>query len=434
MRPKLLRFFEHEPVVYQRSYPLIGSEEVFLFTAPYQKALADLHTSTAGRYYELRNGGIKFCEQVGALQIGDLVIEVLPKMDREVTNKTLWHRVLLDMLKACGRLDLSSNHLANLDLRKNTLPELYFERYITELEELLRQGLVRKYRNEESNVNALKGKLNFAKHLNYNIVHPARFYTRHTIYDRNHLLHQVLRQALLVVAQNNRSFYLRDRVNRLLLEWPEGRPAKIEASLFDRLVLDRKTADYAAAISIARLLLLNYHPDIKAGGQQVLTLMFDMNALWEEFIYRRLKTAAAANNWQLLDQKKHSYWSNDSSYKLLIPDLLLIHRESGKRIVLDTKWKRPQQQKPDDHDLRQLLAYQLYFKADHAYLLYPGRTWANAPGQFHTDVFRSNYKLFQDVQPKAGFLFTTVLNEDRLIDRTNFLETELVNLLKKQLA
>jgi len=239
---------------------------------------------------------------------------------------------------------------------------------------------------------------------------------------------------LVLVAENNSSFLLRDRVNRLLLEWPESRPVKVEPPLFERLQLDRKTAAYETAISIARLLLLNYHPDIKAGRQHVLALMFDMNALWEEFICRRLKTAAATNGWQLLDQKKYGYWSSGSTGKILIPDILLIHRETGKRVILDTKWKRPKQQRPDDQDLRQMLAYQLYFKADQAYLLYPGRFWDCAQGQFHNDIFRSEEKLFQNVKQHAGLLFTTVLNEDRLIDRKTFLKTELVTLLKKNLA
>lgn len=434
-KPKLLRFFEHDIVAYQRSHQLAGSEELFTFTEPYQTGLAELHTSTNGRYYELRNNGIKFCEQVGALQVGDLVIEVLPKMDRETTDKTLWHRVLLDMLKACGRLDLRSDHLAGLELQKNTLPELYFEHYVTELEILFRRGLARRYRSEESNVNSLKGKLNFSRQVQQNLFHPARFYTRHTVYDRQHVLHQVLRQALGVIAENHTSFRLRDRVSRLLLEWPKGKPVKVEPALFDRLTLDRKTADYAAALSIARLLLLNYHPDITAGRQQVLALMFDMNALWEEFMVCRLKAAAAAHGWKLLAQKKFGYWSCGNRTKILIPDILLIHQDTQKRVILDTKWKRPQQSRPDDQDLRQLLAYQLYFKADHAYLLYPGSQWGDSPGQFHNEVYLSEEPLFAAANHHAGMLFTSVLNEqNRLIDRANFLDTELVGLLKGKLA
>ncbi|HNU62307.1 MAG: hypothetical protein M0R67_00860 [Candidatus Cloacimonas sp.] len=42
-------------------------------------------------------------------------------------------------------------------------------------------------------------------------------------------------------------------------------------------------------MDIARLLLCNYHPDLKSDRNNVLTLMFDMNLLWESFIYHSIR-------------------------------------------------------------------------------------------------------------------------------------------------
>jgi 5-methylcytosine-specific restriction enzyme subunit McrC len=39
--------------------------------------------------------------------------------------------------------------------------------------------------------------------------------------------------------------------------------------------------------------------------------------------------------------------------------------------VIDTKWKLPERNKPSDNDLKQMFAYNHYWKCTHSLLLYP---------------------------------------------------------------
>jgi len=140
---------------------------------------------------------------------------------------------------------------------------------------------------------------------------------------------------------------------------------------------------------------LNYHPDLRGGRESVLALMFNMNELWEEFVFRRLKSCEKHFKWKVSDQRRFKYWSVESKGKLLIPDILIEYPD-GQKLIIDTKWKRPAKNKPDDHDLRLLPAYKLYYQSDSAYLLYPCYNQASyiIAGQYHAKPYRSNNLVF----------------------------------------
>ena len=155
-------------------------------------------------YYTLIANGVGFKSYVGVIQIGDLQIEVLPKADKNSKNdEKKWRNVLIGMLLAVGDLDALAPSSSALSLHANSILELYFALYLKELDYLLHRGLVKKYRKVEGNVTALKGSLVFGKHIQQNVTHQERFYTRHTVYDREHKLHQILYKALLAVHQLN---------------------------------------------------------------------------------------------------------------------------------------------------------------------------------------------------------------------------------------
>lgn len=428
---KLIRFFEHDRVNFSTTYLLVGQNEgqefVFEKNKKYQRSLSIYHQNGGSDYFSLEHNGIKFKQFVGAIQVDDLTIEILPKVDREVEgDKVFWHSILLDMLKACKKLKPSSKQSASLNLKHNSILELYLELYVDELEYIFHSGLIKKYKKAEGNLNVLKGALVFSKHIQQNLIHAERFYTRHTEYNQSHALHQVLKQALEICDQLSSSYRLTDRIKRLLLVWPEHKQVQIYPSLFQKFKNDRKSASYHEALVIAKLLLLNFHPDIKGGNEHVLSLMFDMNRLWEEFVYQKLLECSDALGVVIHQQTHVDFWNSEHSTKQVKPDLVLI--SNGKTVVLDTKWKQPDDFWPNDNDLKQMFVYKLYYYADDAILLYPGIVESNSTvGNFHNELHhtvkhKNNFAINTDLNLGCRMGFLNILVEGKLLDRNSFVE------------
>jgi 5-methylcytosine-specific restriction enzyme subunit McrC len=102
--------------------------------------------------------------------------------------------------------------------------------------------------------------------------------------------------------------------------------------------------------------------------------MFDMNRLWEAYVYQVIRKAVKENE-KVSAQQSKDFWESTHVSNKIRPDMLLEFGEH--RIILDTKWKMPENSKPADSDLHQMFAYNIRFKAKRSYLLYPSQDMKN---------------------------------------------------------
>jgi 5-methylcytosine-specific restriction enzyme subunit McrC len=381
---KLIRVFEHDKLT-SKSHCVKGEE---LGDKIIDK-LWQYNDANKNIYFEAIRHGVKFKNYVGVIQIGNTTIEILPKADKNNTSsedeKEIWHKVLLKMLAHCKKIKVDAVSEASLKKRYHSLLDLYFEIFLNEVSQLLQHGLIKKYAKNSGNVTALKGRLDFAKNIQQNLIRQERFYTIHQIYDCNHLINQILFKALQVLKTITTNTYLIDGVNRLLLNFPEVKEIQINKSHFDRIISNRKTIPYNEALKIAKMILLNYSPDIKGGDENMLALLFDMNKLWEEYIYRMLLKVDDSNI-KVNFQNRDKFWNN----KLIKPDIVISRtylidgKKMEKHFIIDTKWKIKEVAEPDDDDLKQMYVYNMYWESEKSMLLYPTTNIKNTSfGKFH---------------------------------------------------
>ncbi len=362
---KHITVFEHETVRFDKGEKKITKDQFHALEQYYGEGVP---------FFDLCYNGVKFNEHVGVLQVGRTLIEVLPKADKIKTDESSenkWRNILIGMLKAVGDFSIKQTSSSDLKIRPNTILDSYFEMFIKEVEFLLHTGLVKKYRKTESNSTALKGNLQFSKHIQQNHTHQERFYVRHNIYDTNHLLHSVLYKAIRLLSQINTNAALKSRIGALLLYFPEMPDLKVTESTFNKIVFNRKTESYKKAIEIARLILLQYHPDLSKGHNHVLALMFDMNDLWEQFIFVSLRKQNKVPGIKIKAQSSKYFWKSEKGYRSTMRPDIFIQQEDN-NIILDTKWKNLCGANPSTDDLRQMYVYSRYFDAKKAALVYPG--------------------------------------------------------------
>ena len=357
---KSISVFEHEVLRIDKGEKLISIEQL--------DALRAFHGEKGTPYFSLIHNGVKFNEYVGVLQVGHLSIEILPKADKN-NDIHEWRRVLIEMLRMVGMTDVIITGKSFLSLKTNKILDVYIELFLIELERLMHKGLVKRYRKTESNLLALKGAVQFSRHVQQNSIHKERFYVRYTTYDKEHEFNQVLYKTLLLIEQINTNPLLHSRIATAHLEFPELSHIVVNKAWFDRVRYTRKTESYQNALTIARLLLLNFHPDIRTGRNYVLALLFDMNALWERFVYVSLKKHL--KDYTLIAQKVKPYWiANGKRAVNIKPDIVI--NKGNKSYVIDTKWKVLDKVRPADSDLQQMYAYTKYFQTSHTLLIYPG--------------------------------------------------------------
>lgn len=373
------------------------------FTEKHWKNLIQLNELHDGAYFSIIHQGIKFSSYVGVIQVRDLTIEILPKVDN-TESKTDWREVLIAMLKECKKLSADTFGNAHVQKQNINLLDLYFDLFLSEIEILIHQGIIKKYRQESSNVSALKGKLLFGKNIQKNLIHKERFYTVHQEYDKDHLLNQILNEALNVVAQFTRGGRLSDRCNRVLMMFPELSRIQISTDTFKKIVLNRKSTSYSRALELARLILLNYSPDIKGGKEKMLAILFDMNTLWEEYVLRQLKKASIGTDINVKGQSNKRFWKT----RTVRPDILI--ETETETIVVDTKWKRITNSRPSIEDLRQMYVYNKYWGAERSILLYPQpNKIANVMGLF----YKENSQI-EDDSNQCEVRFESILEDGKL--------------------
>ncbi|HAY3541052.1 restriction endonuclease [Elizabethkingia anophelis] len=406
---KFIQVFEYQKLRYDDSG---------YFRKHHFDAMVKFNELHQNKYFTIIHQGIRFGSYVGVIQIGGLTIEILPKADNnENADKNLWQNVLLNMLKICKKIQVESISETQLKKRYHSILDVYFELYLNEIERLVKKGLIKKYRKKQSNQNALKGKLLFAQNIQQNVVHKEHFYCEHQVYDKNHLLHQILYKGLLVLkAFVNDS--LKDKLNRLLFEFQDIENINIQKKHFDKIIIDRKNNDYQKAINIAKIIILNYSPRLNYGNENLLTLLFDMNALWEEYIFRILQKHKTEEI-EVSFQNSDKFWEN----KRIRPDIVL--KTKDETFVIDTKWKIIEVNNPSDDDLKQMFVYNLHWKAEKTLLLYPKTNQIDSNfGTFHYDNLGKKCKL--------GFVDVTNENE-RSIQNSRFIVNEILKKLESYL-
>lgn len=352
---KIISFFEHQSCC---DLP----EDVL-------KGLQSFYGEKGVPYYSLTHKGVKFSSYVGVLQVGNTLIEVLPKIDRMDGDEKVWREVLIDMVRSVNLFTTDAPTNADLKLKPNSILELYFEIFLNEVKQLLHKGLIKKYRKVAENQKALSGAIKFNKHISTNIIHRERFFVQHTVYDKQHQLNQILYKALNLIALTNTNGRLNNAIGSLLLNFPEMSDVRVSPKLFDQIIYNRKSMAYKKAVEIARMLLLNYHPDVSGGKNNVLALMFDMNVLFESYIATKIKRSATKQGYKVKLQANKLFWKGHSGRKYLRPDIIV--SKGDENWILDTKWKVPKDNKPDDADLKQMYAYSHQFAGNKSYLVYP---------------------------------------------------------------
>lgn len=335
-------------------------------------ALVRFNDAHDGKYFEVGHRWIRTTSYVGYVEVGELAIEVMPKADRDAPSTRVWREGLIEMLRVAMGLRLERLSSATQQVTRSPLLDLIAQAYLAELQPLIHEGLAKGYRTAQGNGSVFRGRLAMPRHLRENIARADRFFVEYQTFDHDIIVNRLLAAALEVLSWAALSSGVASAVDAALAAFPEVELNGLTGAMFDRVRLSRATQRYANALTYARMIIAQQGPQLRNGRERVFALLFDMNALWEQYIAVLLRRSAPSGL-TVHTQERHAFWTPEHrGVRRVRPDIVVRRAGSGDTIlVIDTKWKVPTAGLPSDEDLKQMFVYNELLHATRSVLLYP---------------------------------------------------------------
>ncbi|TWG63130.1 McrC family protein [Aminobacter sp. J44] len=322
---------------------------------------------------------------VGILAAGEASLEILPKID-VASGETTDHqnaairKRLVHMLAVALDLKIDLGVITDLAWQRETLLEILIRIFCDKLTEALRKGMPRRYITCEDDLPTLRGQLDIARQFTRHAVNPSRLACRFDLLSEDTPLNRIMKAAVLRLARLSRRPANQQRLRELAFVYADITDVPVVALRWDQVVIDRTNRSWQELFAMARLFLQDRYQTTTGGAGQGTAMLFEMNALFEEYVGRLIARALAGTGFTVSLQGGRLFClsAQDSGRALFQtkPDILI--RQNGKVVhVIDTKWKRisaridDPKQGVSQADVYQMMAYAQLYDAPRLTLLYP---------------------------------------------------------------
>jgi 5-methylcytosine-specific restriction enzyme subunit McrC len=340
---------------------------------------------------------------VGLIQMQNgYQIQVLPKIDfgdNQMGSNEDTKKVFLKMLRSMKDFPSKVFNDANLKMDRMTLYEVFINMYLQEVRNLVKHGIKSAYVEREDNLRFFKGKLVVNEQIKQNAAHGERFYVRYDEYLVDRAENRLVKATLLKLQGISTSAENQKEIRQLLTAFENVQASRNYEKDFAKVVIDRNTKDYDMLIRWAKVFLLNKSFTTFSGGHNARALLFPMEKVFESYVAKQLKKTLFDLDWDVTAQDRGYYLFDSPRQFALRPDIV-ITRNDGTKVILDTKWKNLIDNPRANYGISQSDMYQMYayskkYGTSEIWLLYP----SNEAMRNHDDIsFDSddgvNVKLF----------------------------------------
>jgi 5-methylcytosine-specific restriction enzyme subunit McrC len=339
---------------------------------------------------------------VGVIQTKDgTTIEILPKIKNATTEKS--KDILIKMLKTLKNSPFKNLSVANLKSSKIPLFEIFISMFLEELTVLVRNGIKSDYIIKEENLKFLKGKLKISEQIKYNTIHKERFFVQYEEFISNRVENRLIKTTLQFLYNKSKINKNQQRIREFLFVFDEIEISHNIKTDFSKIKLNRQMKDYEQVLLWCKTFLFENSFSPYKGNDIAFALLFDMNLLFESFVYSYLKKSSNFQDIKSQDRTHHLAYENGIGRFRLKPDIVI----NGGKIIADTKWKILSEDKAYNgvlqDDMYQLYAYGTkYDNCEKIYLIYP----------FDELIIKNSYNYFKNKELKLDILFFDVYKKE----------------------
>ena len=335
---------------------------------------------------------------VGVIQTKDgTTIEILPKIKNFDEQKL--KEILINMLKTLKKSPFKNFNTANLKAYKMPLLEIFISMFLEELSKLIQKGIKSDYIQKEENLKFLKGKLKISEQIKQNSIHKERFFVLYEEFSSDRVENRLIKTTLEYLYKKSKLNKNQQRIREFLFVFDEIKISHNIKTDFEKVKLNRQMKDYEQVLLWCKTFLLENSFSPYKGNDIAFALLFDMNLLFESFVYSYLKKSSNFQDIKSQDRTHHLAYENGIGRFRLKPDIVI----NGGKIIADTKWKILSEDKAYNgvlqDDMYQLYAYGTkYDNCEKIYLIYP----------FDELIIKNSYNYFKNKELKLDILFFDV--------------------------
>lgn len=364
-------------------------------SAPQERALAGLAPSLPRGAFAWERGGVRVGPFCGIVRAGDLVLEVLPKVEVGAAGDAEARGVLVAMLGASGELAVADAGTAPLGTQRRHLLDVFILDFCARVSGPLRGGAIRTYQALEDDLPALRGRLRLAEQARRTGADRARLLCSFDELSSDNPHNRALKAVLRRLLPQAMGPEARTAVGALLHRLAEVSDAPCSAADVARLPFDRLTERWKPVFERAGWLLRGLFPDVSSGGVDGLCLLFDMQRLFEAFVgtclRREWRGRGGGARVVLQGPARHLAGSAAGPAFRMRPDAAVVSASGAVERLLDAKWKRLDPGAAGRgvarEDAYQLAAYAGGYGCASVALVYP-RPPGHAPGLVETFELR----------------------------------------------
>lgn len=288
--------------------------------------------------------GIKTKSWVGVIKYKNLHLEILPKLISEDANndkkiseeeRNIILKNLIFMLSYTKNLDIKTNDNAKLSTEKNPFIEILIREFATSLFEALKRLTPKRYVREEENLNYLKGKIKFSENIRYNCTNQAKFYCEYDEFSENNLLNQLFLFVSICLYNISNNSNNKKTLKFIINYYSDISFVRFDKFKVRKIKLTRNQELFKKAFNLAKMFVEQTSVDLSKNKFENITLVWDMNKLFEEFIFELIKRkipeceAIAQKPKRLL--KRENVIRRDTRIDILI---------QNPQVIIDTKYKK----------------------------------------------------------------------------------------------
>lgn len=320
--------------------------------------------------------GIKTKSWVGVIKYKNLHLEILPKLisadannDGEISEaeRSIILKNLIYMLSYTKNLDIKTNDNAKLATEKNPFIEILIREFANSLFESLKRLTPKRYVREEENLNYLKGKIKFSENIRYNCTNQAKFYCEYDEFSENNLLNQLFLFVSTCLYNISNNSYNKKTLKFIINYYSDISFVRFDKFKVRKIKLTRNQELFKKAFNLAKMFVEQTSVDLSKNKFENITFVWDMNKLFEEFIFELIKRKIPECK-AIAQKTKRLLRSTQETRRDTKVDILVQHPQ----VIIDTKYKKfTNFDDISSADIYQVTTYCLLHNYKRAILLYP---------------------------------------------------------------